>query len=83
MRMPLPSNAVQKCQPTLQMPALLVKRRHSLALYQNLLGTYFYHPRLCSCVLITNPLAQGGCAWVNRAVGACHVRTSGERSLQR
>lgn len=83
MRMPLLSNAVQKCQPTHQMPASLVKRRHSLALYQNLLLTYFYHPRLCSCVLITNPLAQGGCAWVNRAVGACHVCTSGERSSQR
>lgn len=81
--MPLPSNAVWKCQPTHQMPASLVKRHHSLALYQNLLLTYFYHPRLCSCVLITNPLALGGCAWVNRAVGACHVCTSGERSSQR
>lgn len=59
------------------------EKAHSLALCQNLLLTYFYHPRLCSCVLITNPVAQGGCAWVNRAVGACHVCASGERSLQR
>ena len=36
-----------------------------------------------SCFLITNPLARGGCAWVNRAVGACHVCSSGERSSQR
>lgn len=33
--------------------------------------------------LITNPVARGGCAWVNRAVGACHVCSSGERSSQR
>lgn len=35
------------------------------------------------CFLITNPLAMGGSAWVNRAVGACHVCSSGGRSSQR
>lgn len=87
--MPLLFNALPpcKCQPTLQMPTLLLKRHHSLALYPNLSLTYFYHlpPSLFlfSCFLITNPSARGGCAWVNRAVGACHVCSSGERSSQR
>lgn len=85
MRMPLLSNALPpcKCQPTHQMPTSPVKRHHSLALYRNLLAAYFLHPRPFSCFLITNPSAQGGCAWVNRAVGACHVCSSGERSSRR
>lgn len=77
----------QDCQPTLQMPTLLLKRHHSLALYPNLLLTYFLPPTpgsfLFFCFLITNPVAPGGCAWVNRAVGACHVCSSGEKSSQR
>lgn len=78
---------VHDCQPTLQMPTSLLKRHHSVALYPNLLLTYFYHlPLSCFsffCFLITNPVAPGGCAWVNRAVGACHVCSSGEKSSQR
>lgn len=54
---------------------------------QNLLPTYFtsspFLPFLFWCFLITKSLVLGGCAWVNRAVGACHVCSSGERSSQR
>lgn len=48
-----------------------------------LFPTYPHDSFLFSCFLITNPLAPGGCAWVNRAVGACHVCSSGEKSSQR
>lgn len=59
----------------------------TLLCIQNLLSTYLTSnpllPFLFCCFLITKSLALGGCAWVNRAVGACHVCSSGERSSQR
>lgn len=65
-----------------------MKRHYSLAFVSKLVTDLLFttSPRSFSpfsCFLITNPLALGGCAWVNRAVGACHVFSSGERSSQR
>lgn len=60
---------------------------HSLCIQTCYRLTFTTSPRsfslFFSCFLITNPLAVGGCAWVNRAVGACHVCSSGERSWRR
>lgn len=52
----------------------------SLCIQSNILPTL-----LCFlfCLVITNWLAHAGCAWVNRAVGTCHVCSGGKRSLKR